>query len=163
MFEHRLCFQLRLYGVIQAFRDGRLPDNAQIDHTLKYVLNHSPVDQDKLSPDGRKLVQDVKDIIETARVIVNEKNDDELFQNFIWHTRDVETDKLKRDPKDILPENQTGAADKEEGSSAPSDIYRPHAHVCRAYSCPTPTHPPQSRPDEFRGSKASFRLWRHRT
>jgi len=107
--------KLRLYGVIQAFRGGRLPDNAQIDHTLKYVLNHSPVDQDKLSPEGRKLVQDVKDIVETARIIVKEKNGDELFQNFIWHTRDVDSDKFKRDPKDVLPEKQPDtAADKEQ-------------------------------------------------
>jgi hypothetical protein len=102
--------KIRLYGVIQAFRDGRLPDNAQIDHTLQYVLNHSPVEQEKLSPEGRKLVQDVKDIIETARLIVKEKNSDELFQNFIWHTRDVDADKLKRDPKDVLPENQPDTA-----------------------------------------------------
>jgi len=107
--------KVRLYGIIQAFRDGRLPDNAQIDHTLNYVLNHSPVDQDKLSPEGRKLVQDVKEIIETARVIVQEKNGDELFQNFVWHTRDVDADKLKRDPKDVLPEKQPDAAsDKEQ-------------------------------------------------
>jgi len=93
-----------------------LPDNAQIDHTLKYVLNHSPVDQDKLSPDGRKLIQDAKDIIETARIIVKEKNSDELFQNFIWHTRDVDAEKFKRDPKDVLPENQPDTAgDKEQG------------------------------------------------
>lgn len=107
--------KIRFYGVIQAFRDGRLPDNTQIDDTLNYVLNHSPVDQDQLSPEGRKLIQDVKDIIETARVIVKEKNGDELFQNFIWHTRDVDADKLKRDPKDVVPENQPDAAsDKEQ-------------------------------------------------
>jgi len=106
-----------------------LPDNAQVDHTLKYVLNHSPVDQDKLSPDGRKLIQDVKDIIETARVIVKDKNNDELFQNFIWHTRDVDTDKLKRDPKDVLPEKQPdAAADKEQGLHIFSDHHVAHAH-----------------------------------
>ena len=114
-----------LYGVIQAFRDGRLPDNAQIDHTLKYVRDHSPVDQDKLSPEGQKLIQDVRDIVETARVIVSQKNGDELFQNFIWHTRDVETDKLKRDPKDIPPEKQPDAPDKEQGSRIFCDALAP--------------------------------------
>jgi hypothetical protein len=102
--------KIKLYGAIQAFRDGRLPDNAQIDHTLKYVLNHSIFDLDKLSPEGRKLVQDCKDIIETARIIVKDKNSDELFQNFIWHTRQVDADKLKRDQKDVLPENQPDTA-----------------------------------------------------
>ena len=48
-------------------------------------------------------------------MIVKDKNGDELFQNFIWHTRDVEADKLKRDPKDVIPENQPDATDKEQG------------------------------------------------
>ena len=74
--------------MIQAFRNGRLPSNQQIDETLKYVLDHSPVDQTKLSPEGRKLVQDTRDIIDTARLIVVEKNKDELFQNFFWHTKE---------------------------------------------------------------------------
>lgn len=115
-FEPPNYVQIRLYGVIQAFRDGRLPNNAQIDHTLDYVLNHSPVDQDQLSREGRKLIQDVKDIIETARDIVKDKNNDELFQNFTWHTRDVDADRFKRDPKDIVPDQQPDtASDKEQG------------------------------------------------
>jgi hypothetical protein len=87
--------KLRFYGVIQAFRQGRLPSNQQINHTLDYVLNHSPVDVDQLSPEGRKLVQDTRDIISSARLIVNEKNADELFQNFVWHTRDVDRSALQ--------------------------------------------------------------------
>jgi hypothetical protein len=80
-----------------------MPSNAQIDETLQYVLANSPVNVDALSPAGRKMIQDTRDIIETARVIVAEKNADELFQNFVWHTRDVELDSVKRDPNDVLP------------------------------------------------------------
>ncbi|KAF9457296.1 hypothetical protein BDZ94DRAFT_1326382 [Collybia nuda] len=87
--------KIRLYGVIEAFRLGRLPSNAQIDHTLQYVLDHSPIHTEKLSPDGKKLVQDTRDIIETARLMVQEKNADELFQNFVWHTRDVDKEGIK--------------------------------------------------------------------
>ncbi|PPQ90960.1 hypothetical protein CVT25_015686 [Psilocybe cyanescens] len=79
--------KIRLYGIIQAFRAGKLPSNPQIDATLRYVLDHSPVDQSKLSPAGRKLVQDVRDILATARLMVHEKNADELLQDFVWHTR----------------------------------------------------------------------------
>lgn len=60
---------MRLYGVIQAFRENRYPDNVQIDETLSYVLGHSPVDESKLSSEGRKLVNDVRDIIETVRTL----------------------------------------------------------------------------------------------
>ncbi|KAF9534642.1 hypothetical protein CPB83DRAFT_755601 [Crepidotus variabilis] len=87
--------KIRFYGVIDAFRKGRMPSNAQIDQTLRYVLDNSPVDINKLSPDGKKLVQDTRDIIATARLMVQEKNADELIQNFVWHTRGVDTDNIK--------------------------------------------------------------------
>ncbi|KIK23254.1 hypothetical protein PISMIDRAFT_100825 [Pisolithus microcarpus 441] len=95
------CTQLRFYGVIQAFREGRMPDNRQIDKTLKYVYENSPVDVNQLSPDGKKLIQDTRDIIETARIIVKEKNADELFQKFVWHTRDVSLETAKMQPGDV--------------------------------------------------------------
>lgn len=98
--------KLRFYGVIQAFRQGRMPDNRQIDETLKYVNEHSPVDVDQLSPDGKKLVQDSRDIIETARLIVKQKNADELFQKFVWHTRDVSIEAVKTDPSEASQVNQ---------------------------------------------------------
>lgn len=93
--------KLRFYGVIQAFREGRMPDNRQIDKTLKYVYENSPVDVNQLSPDGKKLIQDTRDIIETARIIVKEKNADELFQKFVWHTRDVSLETAKMQPGDV--------------------------------------------------------------
>ncbi|TFY64828.1 hypothetical protein EVJ58_g2365 [Rhodofomes roseus] len=83
--------KLRFYGVIQALRESRMPSNTQIDAALTYALGHSPVDLNALSPDGQRLVQDTRDIIETARLMVLKKNADELFQNFVWHTRAVDT------------------------------------------------------------------------
>lgn len=59
---------MRFYGVIEAFRQGRLPDNQQIDETLRYLNDHSPVDLNALSPEGKKLIQDSRDIIETVCV-----------------------------------------------------------------------------------------------
>jgi hypothetical protein len=80
--------KIHFCGVIEAFRQGRIPDNKQIDETSRHVRNTSPVDVDQLSGEGKKLVQDVRHIIETARVTVRETNGDELFQNFVWQTRD---------------------------------------------------------------------------
>ena len=59
---------MRLYGIIQAFRKGRMPDNQQIDETLCWIRDHSPIDENKLSGDGRRLIHDVREIIETVRV-----------------------------------------------------------------------------------------------
>ncbi|TDL19313.1 hypothetical protein BD410DRAFT_842217 [Rickenella mellea] len=55
-----------------------MADNQQIDQMLAYVCGHSPVDVNKLSPEGKKLIQDVRDIIETARLMVTEENADGL-------------------------------------------------------------------------------------
>ena len=103
--------KLRFYGIVKAFSESRMPTNEQIDKFLKYCLQHSPVDVRDLSTDGQRLIQDTRDIIETAREIVQQKNADELFQNFIWHTRDVDVDQAKKDPNEVVP------VDKEKAKS----------------------------------------------
>ncbi|KAF9488921.1 hypothetical protein BDN71DRAFT_1456787 [Pleurotus eryngii] len=108
--------KIRLFGVITALRAGRVPSNAQVDQTLKYVLDNSPVDVSTLSHDGRKLISDTRDIIETARLMVQEKNTDELFQNFLWHTRDVKVDGAKKDPNEVLPVDKEKA--RQDGQKA---------------------------------------------
>jgi hypothetical protein len=108
--------KIKLYGVFEAFRQGRMPNNKQIDDTLQYVLNNSPVDVSALSPQGRQLIQDTRDIIDTARKIVVEKNADELFQQFVWHTRDVDVDRAKKDPGEVVPVSQEKA--KADGKQA---------------------------------------------
>jgi hypothetical protein len=57
---------MRFYGIVQAFRRGRMPDNHQIDHTFNYILSHPPIDVNKLSPEGRKLVDDVRELLEVV-------------------------------------------------------------------------------------------------
>ncbi|KAN0107712.1 Protein of unknown function (DUF4449) domain containing protein [Russula decolorans] len=103
--------KLRFYGVIQAFRQGRYPSNDQIDSSLRYVLERSPVDQDQLSPEGRKLIQDCRDIIETARIIVQKKNSDELFQNFLWNTNSMDLSNGRKDPNEVLPVEKSKVQD----------------------------------------------------
>ncbi|KAH7100372.1 hypothetical protein BKA62DRAFT_706845 [Auriculariales sp. MPI-PUGE-AT-0066] len=81
--------KMRFYGILQAFRNGRLPTNPQVDETLAYVREHTFVDNKSLSPEGQRLGEDFREIIETARVIFQDKNSDELLQNFIFHTSDA--------------------------------------------------------------------------
>lgn len=73
--------------MIQAFREGRYPDNKQIDDTLRFVEKKSFVNLDELSDDGRKLVQHFRNVISTSRQIVNEKNTNEELQNFFYASR----------------------------------------------------------------------------
>ncbi|KAF4574250.1 hypothetical protein EYR40_006036 [Pleurotus pulmonarius] len=96
--------KIRLYHLVGALREGRMPTNEQIGQTLDYVLANSPVDLSKLSPEGRSLIEDTRDVINTAKIIVQEKNADELLQRFIWHTRSTTANTvLNKDPNQAAP------------------------------------------------------------
>jgi len=45
-----------------------------------------------------RLIQDVRDIIETARLMVREKNADELFQDSARNSRDIDISQAKKNP-----------------------------------------------------------------
>ncbi|KAJ7684251.1 hypothetical protein DFH06DRAFT_1155114 [Mycena polygramma] len=86
--------KIRLYAAIAALRRSRLPTNAQMADTLEYVKANSPVDEKKLSTDGRKLVGDIRDILSTFSRLLQEKNKGEVLQRFVWATRGVDTSNL---------------------------------------------------------------------
>lgn len=98
--------KLRLYGIATALRESRLPTNDQIDSALEFALNRSPVATDELSESGKVLIQDTRQVLDTMRAIIREKNADELVQNFVWHTRQTDTDRAKKDPNEVLPVGQ---------------------------------------------------------
>jgi hypothetical protein len=78
-----------------------MPDNSQIDKVLEYAINTSPVDLKKLSPEGRVLIEDFRDIIETLRMTVVEKNADELFQNAVYASYHADPNRAKQ--SGVLP------------------------------------------------------------
>lgn len=62
------------------------------------------------------IVYDDVKINHKARVMVSEKNSDELFQNFIWHTKGADFSAASQDPNDIVPvTGQQVKQDKEQG------------------------------------------------
>ncbi|KAG6809329.1 hypothetical protein H0H92_000666 [Tricholoma furcatifolium] len=104
--------KLRFYGIIEALRMGRLPTNKQIDHALSYISDHTlkypaapaaPIarvegeryeyereeGREELSRDGKKIMEDLREIVGTLKKMLHRKNQDELFQEFIWRTRDL--------------------------------------------------------------------------
>ncbi|CAK5279098.1 unnamed protein product [Mycena citricolor] len=87
--------KIRFYGALSALRQSYLPTNAQVTDVLAYVKTHSPVEEKKLSAEGRRLVGDMRRIIDTLSAIVREKNDGEVLQRFVWATRAVDATALK--------------------------------------------------------------------
>jgi len=83
--------KLQLYGIYSAFANGKVPSNKQIDIALNSALASKPLSSPskKLSSEGQKLVADLKDVIEQAKILLLTKNEGNLLQDFIWQTQQI--------------------------------------------------------------------------
>jgi len=81
--------KLQIYGIINAFQNGKVPSNDQIDVALNSFLESKALSSpsEKLSPEGRTLVADVKNLVKQAKHLLLSKNDGNLLQDFIWQTQ----------------------------------------------------------------------------
>lgn len=71
-----------------AFAQGKVPSNKQIDVALNTAANWKGLSQPngKLSADGQKLVTDVRDVIEKAKVLLLTKNHGYVFRTWTAST-----------------------------------------------------------------------------
>ncbi|KAF2011431.1 hypothetical protein BU24DRAFT_426515 [Aaosphaeria arxii CBS 175.79] len=83
--------KLQLYGIWQAFANGKVPSNQQIDIALNSALASKPLSSPskKLSAEGQSLVTDLRNVIEQAKLLLLTKNDGNLLQDFIWQTEQI--------------------------------------------------------------------------
>ena len=79
--------KFKLFECLQALAKGRLPTNDQIDNFLAMAQSSTALESraHMLSADGQSLYKDFQELMRTTREIVYEKNEQELFQNFIYH------------------------------------------------------------------------------
>jgi hypothetical protein len=84
--------KLQLYGIFQAFSNGKVPSNKQIDIALNSALASKPLasPSPKLSEEGRQLVADLKEVINQAKHLLLSKNQGDLLQEFIWETQHLD-------------------------------------------------------------------------
>jgi len=80
--------KLRLYGIFNAFSAGKFPSNKQIDVALTSAVESDMLTNpsEKLSEEGRQLVKDLRDVIDSAKLLLLKKNYNEELQNFLYHT-----------------------------------------------------------------------------
>src|ERR1700742_5031770 len=80
--------KLQLYGIYQAFSNGKVPSNKQIDVALNSAIESKALSSPsvKLSQEGRRLVADLKEVISQAKYLLLTKNEGDLLQEFIWDT-----------------------------------------------------------------------------
>jgi len=81
--------KLRLFGIYNAFANGKLPTNKQIDIALNSAIESKALSSPstKLSEEGRHLVKDLSTVIQEAKMLLLTKNHDQIIQEFIWHTQ----------------------------------------------------------------------------
>lgn len=108
--------KLQIYGIFSAFKAGKVPSNDQIDVALNSFLESKALSapSDKLSAEGKKLVEDTREVVRLAKVLLLSKNEGNLIQDFIWQTTQfdpksidsvkspLEKDAAKRDGEDAL-------------------------------------------------------------
>jgi Family of unknown function (DUF5923) len=65
--------------------------NKQIDIALNSALESRELSAppEKLSAEGKKLVADLRDIVEKAKLLLLSKNQGNLLQEFIWDTEQI--------------------------------------------------------------------------
>ncbi|KNG90436.1 hypothetical protein ANOM_001056 [Aspergillus nomiae NRRL 13137] len=83
--------KLQLYGIYQAFKNGKLPSNKQCDVALNSALKSKALSSPskELSEEGQALLEDVRDVIEQAKRLILSKNDGQLIQEFIWEAQSL--------------------------------------------------------------------------
>ncbi|KAK2055761.1 hypothetical protein LY76DRAFT_519762 [Colletotrichum caudatum] len=80
--------KLQLYGIVSAFQAGKVPSNDQIDVALNSFLASKALSNpsEKLSPEGKALIADARDVVNQAKNLLLSKNQGNLLQDFIWQT-----------------------------------------------------------------------------
>ena len=65
--------------------------NKQIDVALNSALESTTLNTppEKLSEEGKKLVGDVRNVLEQAKLLLLSKNEGNLLQEFIWETQQI--------------------------------------------------------------------------
>lgn len=108
--------KLQIYGIISAFKAGKVPSNDQVDVALNSFLESKALSKpsDKLSEEGKRLVRDAHEVVRLAKNLILSKNEGNLIQDFIWQTTKfdpkgvngvkspLDKDSAKRDGEDAL-------------------------------------------------------------
>lgn len=108
--------KLRLFGIYNAFANGKVPSNQQIDIALNSLLESKSLSSPsgKLSDEGKHLIEDLREVIAEAKALILSKNHDQAIQEFIWHAQ--QAGKTSSGPSPNAPVTQEQA--KQDGQNA---------------------------------------------
>jgi len=78
--------EIKILSVFQAFKEGKLPSNGQMKRFLTKILNVLRRERKKqrLSGEGRELLEEFKGLVKVSMEVLSRKNGDEDFQELVW-------------------------------------------------------------------------------
>ncbi|KAL7935202.1 hypothetical protein V8C35DRAFT_298777 [Trichoderma chlorosporum] len=112
--EEDINRKLQIYGIINAFKNGKTPSNEQIDVALNSFLASRPLSNpsDQLSDEGKLLVEDAREVVKLAKQLLLSKNHGNLIQDFIWQTTHYDTQNVQAPGAPLTKD--TAARDKDD-------------------------------------------------
>ncbi|KAJ5380195.1 uncharacterized protein N7496_002623 [Penicillium cataractarum] len=89
--------KLQLFGIYHAFKNSKLPSNKQCDIALNSALASKALSSpsNELSSEGKVLIEDLRNVIEQAKLLLLTKNEGELLQDFIWQAQNINAGDVK--------------------------------------------------------------------
>lgn len=83
----------QLFSTWQAIQQGKMPHNAQLDEMLEKLIQNKVISSREhlISEDGKKLLNDLRNLLQTVRKTLSVKNKDELFQSLVYHLHCMDT------------------------------------------------------------------------
>ncbi|KAK7458027.1 hypothetical protein VKT23_009935 [Stygiomarasmius scandens] len=102
-----------------------------VSHLFIFVSTaHMSLGENSLSPAGRKLVNDFRDILDDLRLLVKKKNGDELLQDFVWGTRDKSEGLMEeKDGEEVKEESKEEAKERVDKAKARQDANQAATHI----------------------------------
>ena len=100
-----------------AFSNGKLPSNSQIDIALSSFTAHEKLrnPNQKLSEEGRGILEDFQVVVEEAKRLLLIKNYDQALQEFIWHATQLGQKGVDMEVPDAPIDKETAKSHAQEG------------------------------------------------
>jgi hypothetical protein len=116
----------QLMSTIQAIRQGKMPHNAQLEEMLNKMIENQVIQsrENKISEDGKILLNDFRELLQTVKKALNVKNKDELFQSMVYHLHCMESPISKDDLASASKKNADMGSMKSEGRKASDAIWK---------------------------------------
>lgn len=105
--EQDINQKLQLFGIYQAFKNGKLPSNKQCDVALNSAIASKALSSPPsgLSSEGQVLIKDLRNVIDQTKKLVLSKNEGQILQDFMWEAQNIGAKEPPGKPNAPVPQD----------------------------------------------------------